>query len=520
MAVRSDHDIIQGLGDDLPVGIWIARAPGGEQIYVNHAFSQIMGTGLQDAAVGNYATPYRIHTRDGEPYPEHRMPFVRAIVEKRVVMSDDITIHRADGTCVDVRAFGRPVFGDDGAITHVVVAFFDITREVEAERARAESEKRLQLAQRLEAVGTLAGGIAHDFNNLLYGIKLIAAELAANETDPGRKDALALIDDLTDRSAALTRSLLGFARRGKHRAAPVGLSDVIATIAPLFRRTAAGIELEIDLAARDRGTVIGDPGQLEQVVMNLVGNARDAVAGAGRIAIRTRDAELGVPLAAFGRVGEGEYVVLEVADDGPGIPDELRERVFEPYFTTNTKGPRRGTGLGLATVYGIVEQHGGAIEIDRGIDGRGTTMRVYLPRTSRPSEVVQDRARRPQVTAGAGLVLVVDDDDIVRRALTLSIERLGYRALQASCGTDAVELFRTRRAEIRGVVLDMVMPGMNGRATYLGLREIDPDVRAVLLSGYALNEEVQEILDLGVRAFLPKPHSSDQLAEALARAFA
>ena len=312
------------------------------------------------------------------------MPFVRALQERSVVVVDDLTIHRQDRTRVDVRAFARPVTDASGAVTHVVIAFFDITREVAAERARAESEKRLHRAQRLEAIGTLAGGIAHDFNNLIFGIKLIASELAASEPEDDRRASLELIGEITERSAALTRSLLGFARRGKHRAAPVSLDDAIIAMRDMLQRTLSAIGIDFDLAATHRGTVIGDRSQLEQVVMNLVVNAHDAL----------RDIDIADARIAVRTFSHGESVVLEVSDNGPGIPLEIRDRVFEPYFTTKTKGAERGTGLGLATVYGIVESHHGTVEIADGIGGRGTTSRVTCRlrggRRQRPR-----RARRP-----------------------------------------------------------------------------------------------------------------------------
>ncbi|MBA3503473.1 MAG: response regulator [Deltaproteobacteria bacterium] len=503
------------LGEDLPVGIWVARVPGGEEVYVNRTFAQIMGVGMvPDAKAGNYSRPYGIYTRTGEPYPEQQLPFVRALQEKQVVVVDDLTIHRIDGSKVDLRAFGRPV-GDP--ITHVIVAFFDITREIEAERARSEADQRLALAQRLEAVGTLAGGIAHDFNNLIFGIKLIASELAAAEVDPKRRAALTLIDEITERSATLTRSLLGFARRGKHRALPLSLEDVVTSMTELLTRTLSGVALEFELAAEDRGTVIGDQSQLEQVIMNLVVNARDAVQGSGHARVQTRTATLdAAPVGAVGMARAGRYVVLEVSDDGPGIPDALRERVFEPYFTTKTKGADRGTGLGLATVLGIVESHGGSCEIAAGLEGRGTTLRVYLPAVEQAARA--SAATKPAVApAGSGMLLVVDDDAVVRRALAAALTSLGYTTVEAENGMDAVDIYRTHHDELYAVVLDMVMPGMNGRATYLALREIDPDVAVVLMSGYTLNEEVQEILDLGVKAFVSKPYAIDTLANALAQ---
>jgi two-component system, cell cycle sensor histidine kinase and response regulator CckA len=507
MAVPSDHDIILALGEDLPVGIWVARVPNGELVYANRTFAQIMGMDPRgDVQAGNYSHPYGIYTRDGALYPEHRLPFARALEEQRDVVVDDIAIHRPDGTQVCVRAFARPV---GNPATHVIVAFFDITREIEAEHARAESERRLDRAQRLEAIGNLAGGIAHDFNNLIFGVKLIAGDLAATEVDPKRRGALALIDDITERSATLTRSLLGFARRGKHRAVLVGLNDIVDSMAELLRRTLTGIELDFQLAAGDRGAVIGDRSQLEQVILNLVVNARDAVGGTGRVVVRTSD------VAASGTIGR--CVLLEVADDGPGIPADLRDRVFEPYFTTKTKGPERGTGLGLATVFGIAEGHHGSVEVDVGLDGRGTTLRVYLPSaaTSLPAPATSE-PRGEVAPTGSGTVLVVDDDPAVRDALVQAIEVLGYRSLVAGNGADAVAVFREHRDSVRVVLLDMVMPGLTGKATFLALRELDRDVRVLLMSGYTLNEEVQDILDLGVNAFLSKPYSVETLAGQLA----
>ena len=501
----SDHDIIHAIADDLPVGIWVARAPNGEFVYANNTFADIMGqAGRDDAKVGSYSQPYGICTRDRKPYPEERLPFVRALQERRVVVVDDITIHRPDESYVHVRAFARPVPNNVGVITHVVIAFFDVTREVEAEAARAESDRRLQRGQRLEAIGTLAGGVAHDFNNLIFGVKLLAAELAVHETAPDRRRSLALIDDITERSAMLTRSLLGFARRGKHRASPVALDDLIGGMAELLTRTLGGVSVGFELEAEGRGTVIGDRAQLEQVVMNLAVNASEAIAEAGRggrIVLRTHN--------------EGAMVVFEVSDDGPGIPIELRERVFEPYFSTKT--PERGTGLGLATVFGIVETHGGTIEIAEGVGGRGTTMRVRLPAARVVAEREHPHVPR-EIPEGTGTVLVVDDDELVRRSVASALRSLGYDTIEADGGVEALKVYRDRKQDLRAVVLDMVMPGMNGRATFAAMREVDPEIPVVLMSGHTMNEEIQSVLDDGARGFLTKPYSVETLARSIADA--
>ena len=500
----SDQEIIHGLSDDLPVGLWVARAPDGELIYANARFAEIMGqAGLDEVAAGGYSEPYGIFGSDGQPYPETRMPFVRALLARELVIADDIVIHRGDGVRVPVRAFARPVMGAAQVITHVVICFFDITKEVEAEQAKAESERRQHRNQRIEAIGTLAGGIAHDFNNLIFGIKLIAAELVHGEREPKKLAALKMIDDITDRSSMLTRSLLGFARRGKHLAAPLMIDHVLEDMRDMLARTLLNISFKFELEAGDAGTVVADRSQLEQVVMNLVVNARDVVGEAGHVEVRSR--------------ADDQFVVFEVADDGPGIPKHLRDRVFEPYFTTKDQSADRGTGLGLATVLGIVESHGGAIEIADGLGGRGTTMRVSLPAAS--SSLRPEPRPRPPLDfdrpTGTGMVLVVDDDPIVLRALVRAVELLGYTAVAAGDGPTAIAALREKSSEIRAVVLDMVMPMMSGRATYAAMREI-VDVPVIAMSGHTVSDEVDALLAMGVKAFLAKPYSIDHLARLLA----
>jgi PAS domain S-box-containing protein len=515
----SASDIIATVAEDLPVGVWVARAPGGEFVYANRAFVEIMGMAARtDVAVGEYAAPYGIHSRDGSLYPEHSLPFVRALRERAMVVVDDIVIHRHDGRKVYIRAQARPLFdGTSGELTHVAIAFIDITCEVEHSEARAASEARLAAAQRMESVGTLAGGIAHDFNNLLATIEMLSFRLQRDETDPARLAEYAMIQEATRSAADLTRALLGVARRGKHLAAPVSLDQVVRNISELISRTFdKRIELCIETGAG--GDVLGDYSQLEQVLMNLLVNARDAMPDGGRLVVRSYDA---VPPAGEPRVTpqDGPHVVLEVSDTGVGIDPSVRHRIFEPYFTTKTGGAVRGTGLGLATVYGIVDAHHGAIEV---LDNppRGTLMRVWLP--SVPAVVrPAPRARgERQVQTGSGTVLVVDDEPLVRRAFARALETLGYDVLLAADGVEAVDLYRERTGAIAAVVLDMVMPRMDGRATYLALRELDPSVSVLLTTGFALNEEAQSILDLGVRAFVPKPCDIETLSHTLARVIA
>jgi two-component system, cell cycle sensor histidine kinase and response regulator CckA len=506
--------VIRALCDQLPVGVWVARAPGGEFVYANEEFTHIMGTGgLSEPVVGSYSEPYGIFGSDGKPYPENRLPFVRALVERKEVMVDDLVIHRPDGRRVPVRALARPMFDGD-EITHVVIAFFDVTLEREALRQRAESEVRLGRAQRMEAVGKLAGGIAHDFNNLLTAIRAIATRLAALERDPERLVDLKTIDEVAERASSLTRQLTSFARRDRKLAEAVSLNAMIGAMSEVLRRALdAGVEVQLEAeAARDE--VAGDLSQLEQVLMNLLFNARDAMPEGGRLTVRTRNVELGddAPLS------RGTHVVLEIADTGTGIDPAVRERMFEPYVTT--KSSQRGGGLGLSTVYGIVEAHRGIIEALDG-ESRGTIMRVTLPlappglarRPVAPRRTASEPTPLPVVRGGT--VLLVEDEQLVRVSTFRALRQLGYTVIACADGDEAVEIFRDRRGDIHLVLLDVAMPRMSGRQTYLALRGIDPEVRVLLMAGGTHGDEVDRILSLGARAFLPKPFELATLSRAL-----
>ena len=349
MAAPALPELASLILDNLPLGLWVADAKG-ELLYANAEFQEIMGMGARDdVAVGGYAEPYGICDRSGQPYPESRMPFVQAMQARTTVVVDDIVIHRRDGRRVHVRATARPQLDAGGAVQSVVIAFFDITREVEAERARAHSESQQRHTQRLEALGKLAGGIAHDFNNLLAGIKMLASHVRLGEEDPARLSSLRYIDDITDRGAELTRALLRFAQKESNHPRAVDFDEVIRDTVELAQRTIdRRIEVIADLGAPG-ATILGHRPQVEQVVMNLVVNARDAIPGAGRLILRTRSG--------------GDHVVLEVEDTGTGIEPHVMARLFEPYVTTKDVGAIKGTGLGLAMVYGIVQSHDGTVEV-------------------------------------------------------------------------------------------------------------------------------------------------------------
>ncbi len=495
----ADISLLRTIADDLPVAIWLGAVPSGEVVYVNNAFEAILGMGPPEgAAAGNYVAPYSVHTRSGEVYPESQMPYERVLRARDTVVIDDLVIHRGENR-VYLRVYARPLFDADGNITHVLEAFDDISREVLAEQARIEGETRLRHAQRLEAVGNLAGGIAHDFNNMLAAIKILTAHLERSEPDATRLRLLGDIGQVVDSAAKLTRALLRFSRRGDAQVQPVSVPELIGNVAEICRRT---FDKRIDIVVEcdRRSVVLGDPGGLEQVVMNLVFNARDAMPAGGILTIRCRD--------------DGQHsVVVDIVDTGPGIDPSLRDRVFEPYFTTKTSGAVKGTGLGLATVYGIVKAHGGTIEI-LDTPGGGATFRIELPRADAEVE-----AAAPRVVARAsthrGTLLIVEDEPPVRRAVVLALGGVGYRVLSAESGEEAVAIYRKHHHEIDAVLLDIVMPGMGGRQTYAELRKIDDRVPVIVTSGLSLGDEARATMELGAHAFTPKPYDVHALCETI-----
>jgi signal transduction histidine kinase len=489
--VSSDERLLASVLDFLPLGVWIARAPGGELVLANRVFREIMGMEARtDVSRGGYSQPYGIYTRDGVPYPEHRLPFVRALEERVTVTVDDIVIHRPDGDHVDIRAFARPIFDGD-AITHVVICFADITAEVKATESRRASE-------RLEAIGTLAAGVAHDFNNAMASVRTLASLLRLRESDPERIEDLRLIEDATDRAALLTRSLLTFGRHGGARKMRVSVDQIASAVVDLVQRT-FDRQIEVRLVGRADGAWIeGDPGQIEQLLMNLLVNARDAMPGGGRVEVRLD--------------GSAQEVILEVTDTGPGIPAELRGRIFEPYFTTKRSPERPGTGLGLATVYGIVQHHGGSIAV--GDAEPGARLTVRLPGVAQAGEA---RAADTTLRPGSGRILLVDDDELVRRATRDLLQALGYQVVEACDGVEAVERFQAEPVAIDAVLLDVVMPRQGARATLPALLAIRP-VPVVVVSGVTTDDQGEEWKSLGATALLAKPYDVRTLARILADA--
>jgi two-component system, cell cycle sensor histidine kinase and response regulator CckA len=372
-------------------------------------------------------------------------------------------------------------------------------------------EKQILQQQKMEAIGTLAGGIAHNFNNILMNVMGLTGLILA-DSEPGAPgyDDLEQIEQEVLKGSALTRQLLSFGRGSQSSPQPLDINLLVERIARLFTRTRHDITISKNLAP-GLPAVAADQGQMEQVILNLLVNAWQAMGGKGEIVLATAAVELPEICCETPGRPAGPYVHLTVADTGVGMDEATATRIFEPFFSTKEMG--QGTGLGLATVYAIVKNHGGIIKVDSR-QGQGATFHLYLPVTDKP--VPADSGASYRFVKGTGTILLVDDEDSIRSVGKRILEQLGYEILLAENGSRALEIYQAHGDRVSLVILDMIMPGMGGRETYLQLQEINPRVKVLLSSGYSLNDEAQEIMTQGAQGFIQKPYRLDALSRKIA----
>ncbi|MBI5589972.1 MAG: response regulator [Deltaproteobacteria bacterium] len=407
--------------------------------------------------------------------------------------------------CIELKCTG--MYEKQTAGTPTFVGTHGVARDI-SNRKRLETQ--LQQAQKLESLGTLAGGIAHDFNNLLMVIRgHVSLMFMENNCSHLNHERLNKIDDCVQSAAALTNQLLGFARGGKYHTQPINLNSVLRQTSQMFGRTKKEIVIQ-DQYEKKIWPVEADQGQIEQVLLNLYVNAFHAMPAGGRLMLETENVSLGKSSEKPFNLAPGNYVKLSVSDTGIGMDEKTQQRIFEPFFTTKAMG--RGTGLGLASAYGIIKNHKGMIEVKSKV-GVGTCFIIYLPASEQ--EVTHNEAAYDSILKGIETVLLVDDEDRILDVERDLLSSLGYTVFVATSGKQAIELFETKPDEIDIVVLDMIMPEMGGGEIYDALRKIRPDVKVLLCSGYSEGGQASEILERGCTGFIQKPFNASELSEKL-----
>ena len=375
---------------------------------------------------------------------------------------------------------------------------------------RRKMEAQLLQAQKMEAIGTLAGGIAHDFNNLLMVIQGNVS-LMLLEIDPSHShyEMLKTIEKKVQSGSKLTHQLLGYARRGKAEVTPIDLNQLVKETSEAFGRARKHITVRCDLAS-DLFAISGDQGQIEQVLMNLMVNAADAMPYGGDLFFKTTSIPRREVKGRFSHSQSSDYVLLMVSDTGIGMDPKTMEQIFDPFFTTKEFG--RGTGLGLASVYTIIRDHGGYIDVESE-KGKGSTFKIYLPASSGEFESAENLTDR--ILTGTETILLVDDEEAVLNVGKKLLKTLGYHVYIAWDGQQAIKLFRRHSKAIGLVILDIVMPNMEGREVLARLREIDPNVKVLLSSGYAMGDKSVAVMEQQYHGFIQKPFDIKQLSRSI-----
>lgn len=507
---------LQALLDLLPVGIAIAQDPECQDIRTNRLFAEMLGIPQQQnaslSAVSGKPPTFTV-LQHGRELRQDELPMQRAAKENRTFLDFEETIRRHDGRELHVVISVVPLRDAAGNARGCVAAMQDITAQKIAAQERLAFERRLQETQKLESLGVLAGGIAHDFNNLLTGI-MGNASIARLELPPGYGSVRSALDNLEQaamRAADLCKQMLAYAGKGRFVVQPLSLSRLVKETADLLEVSIAKkIALQLHLG-EGLPAFQGDASQIRQVLMNLVLNASEAIGErSGIISIRTSVVQAThdyLERAAFGEdVEEGRYLCLEVSDTGAGIDQAMLARIFDPFFTTKFTG----RGLGLAAVMGIVRGHKGAIKV-YSEPGRGTTFKLLFP-----AQEMLATPPDPIVHAGMsrkyeGTILVVDDEEAVRAVAVRILRNAGFKVVVADDGSKGVEQVRNSAEPFVAVLLDLTMPQMDGEEAFRLMRELRPDLRVIVMSGFNEQDTTHRFVGRGLAGFVPKPFTAEML---------
>ena len=499
-ALRESEQRFRLMAETIQDVFWIANSDLGTKIYVSPRYEEVWGQPREELYKAPQAFLEAVHPEDRE--------WVRAELAAAhahgIPWNQEYRIIKPDGEMRWIQDRGFPVRGEAGHVILFTGVATDITE-------RKTLERQLLLAQRMEAVGRLAGGVAHDFNNLLMAI-MSYAELMREQVLKGDPLYSYLEDILTatDRATALTKQLLTFSRQQIVNPQVIDLNRLVLDLERMLRRLIEeDIEFKI-ITAPHLGMVQADPGYLNQIIMNLVINARDALPGGGQIIVEIGDADFETSYQTrFGLAPPGSYVTVRVSDTGIGMDDTIQAHIFEPFYTT--KEPGKGTGLGLSIVYGIIKQSGGFIDLESA-PNHGSTFTIYFPRLE--AATASAPAKVPKMTKfrGEETILLVEDEDVLRTLLTKFLRLHGYTVLEARHGDEALEICAQHQGPIHIMVTDVVMPQMSGRVLADRLSHLRPEMKVLYISGYAADEVIQRgVADLAV-AFLQKPFKPIDLA--------
>ena len=490
-AIRESEARFRNLFDLSPQAVALAKVETGKIIDVNDRFCKLFKFS-KDEIIGRTTAETDLYSKT------ERDKFLKKLQASGEVRDLEMDFRAKDGAIINTLMFSKiiQIFGKPLILT----ILFDMTE-------RRQLETQLQHAQRMEAIGTLAGGIAHEFNNLLMAIQGNASLILSDMNEPHpHVERLRNIENLVKSGARLTGQLLGYARKGKYEARPISLNRVVEETADTFGSARKEIMIYRNLAT-DVLAIEADQGQIVQVLLNLFINAADAMPNGGKLIIETMNiSHLHIKNKTY-HAKPGNYVLLKISDTGLGMAKETMDRMFEPFFTTKKMG--RGTGLGLASVYGIVKAHGGYIDVDSETD-KGTTFSVYLPATEKKPQ--KDIESTGPSTGSTETILLIDDDEMVLETGAMMLKRLGYTVFSADNGKTALRIYEQKRDHIEMVILDMIMPDISGSETYDALKKVDPDVKVLLSSGYSIDGQAEEILGRGCDGFIQKPFTMEELS--------
>lgn len=498
-------EMLQALLEAAPVAVLVID-PAGNVLLWNHTAERIFGWTSAEVV--------------GRPLPivppERQAEFrglVARVLKGESLVNVELRRRRKDGSDIDASLSTATLRDATGAIIGIVAMIADITERKQAELDRERLTQQLYQAQKMEAVGQLAGGVAHDFNNLLQVIAGYT-DLAMSELSP-QHPHYALLEQITAaarRATSLVRQLLVFSRQQAMERRSVDLNETIHNLLRLLHRLLGEHVVLRFQPAEKNLRIFADPGQIEQVLMNLCVNSRDAMPHGGTITIETRRVTVDADYCeTHPWAREGEYALLMVTDDGPGIPPDLQERVFEPFFTTKEVG--KGTGLGLATVYGIVKQHGGMIHL-YSEPGSGASFKIYLPVSADTEPQADAPAGNTDAMAGRGeTILLAEDEEFVCNLAIRILERAGYRVVAARDGQEAIEIFERSPDAFDLALLDVVMPHASGRRVYERIKALRPDLPVLFSSGYSRNLLTAEFVPDAQFELVHKPYSSAALLE-------